>query len=203
MLISGHQKQKSIPPNSQVKIEHKYDAPSAARTVADGYVLIDGEKFKYREVDADEVWEAEAILAANKHSGEWDSDLLRVMVADLPTMDLGLAGFSDEDLDAMKISVPKISVSLPEPESEYDDTEDESEEEVEETDEEYLKNNPGPDSEVHKEIIGENPFLAVEEKTEVEGKKYVLIIDCDNNDHKAELKKKLQEIVTSHGARFF
>lgn len=99
-LISGHQRKKLFSENGNIVIEKTYQSPTQARTVAEGYVEINGERFKYREVDADKAWEAEALLAANKHGGEWDNEKLLEVFA-IPNIDVELTGF---EIDEIKIS---------------------------------------------------------------------------------------------------
>lgn len=207
-LVSGHQRQKSLPADAKIHIEVKHDVPTKAMTVADGYVLIEGERFKYREVDADPTWEMEALLAANKHSGEWDKDLLKLAIADLPDLDLNLAGFDSLELKAMDIEIPKFQApSLPSPiaSHEFEDESEESEGSDEDADKKYLEENPGPDSRLEKERIPStvNAFDAIEEKTDIVGKRFVIIIDCPDEKTKQELREKLRSQVTEAGAKFF
>ncbi len=131
-LISGHQRQKSIPADSQVVIQMECE-PTEARTVAEGYVEANGERFKYREIDADEVWETEAMLAANKHGGEWDQQLLQDAIS-LSGLDLEVSGFDIPELKEIDIKPPEF-----------------------ESDEEYARNNPGEDENLNKEVIGGPP----------------------------------------------
>lgn len=204
-LVSGHQRQKSLPQDATIKIETKYDAPTKAMTVAEGFVLIDGEKFKYREVDADPTWEMEALLAANKHSGDWDKDLLKLAVIDLPDIDLEIAGFSEleiEELDLPKVSIDDDVTAVTEAPSE--------EEEEEQSDEDYLKENPGPDSNLAKEQIpsmvnndAKSAFDNIEEKTDIVGKRFVIIIDCPSEDVKQSLRDTLRPQILESGAKIF
>src|SRR5574343_2066148 len=120
-LVSGHQRQKALPPKSTIKTDQKYETPTRTGTVAEGYVLIEGERFKYREVDWDEQTEMEALLAANKHGGEWDEDLLKIAFADFPTMNFEIAGFDAPKFNLPAPTVQPVAVS----------------EEPEETDEQY------------------------------------------------------------------
>lgn len=217
-LVSGHQRQKSLPADAKIHIEVKHDVPTKAMTVAEGYVLIEGERFKYREVDADPTWEMEALLAANKHSGEWDKDLLKLAIADLPDLDLNLAGFDSLELKAMDIEIPKLEAPAfsspfvgpasggdPDDSDHYEDEEEESEGSDEDADKKYLEENPGPDSMLEKERIPStvNAFDAIEEKTDIVGKRFVIIIDCPDEKTKQELREKLRSQVTEAGAKFF
>jgi DNA modification methylase len=121
-LVSGHQRQKALG-DGEIKIQKQYTEPTKARTVAEGYVTIDGEKFKYREVDADAQWESEAMLAANKHGGEWDETLLKEIFAE--NISLELAGFELPELNALAIEPPAYEATPTEektPPKEEDET---------------------------------------------------------------------------------
>lgn len=209
-LISGHQRQKSIPQDATIKIEVKHEKPTKANTVAEGYVEIDGERFKYREVDADPTWEMEALLAANKHSGEWDKDLLKLAVIDLPDIDLEIAGFDDMEIESLDL--PKISIDDNEEEEEQEEDIDkgahqsEAFGDEEESDEEYLENNPGPDTSLEKERIPSmvnDAFEKIEEKTEIVNKRFVIIIDCPNEETKQSLRDQLKDLIKESGAKIF
>lgn len=100
-LVSGHQKQKITPEESEIFIEKKYEKPTMAGTIATGYVLINGERFSYRSVDWDEPTELAAMIAANKHGGEFDLGALEQIILDLDhaNYDLDLTGFDSIELD--------------------------------------------------------------------------------------------------------
>lgn len=206
-LVSGHQRTKTIPADAKIVIDKKYDAPTRAKTVAEGYIEFEGEKHKYREVDADEKWEMEALLAANKHGGTWDADILRLAVHDIPDLDLEIAGFDQSELKEMniKIEIPVFEEPVFTDESENEDDEPGAEEE-EESDESYLENNPGPDSSVSKENISTaktDAFQSIEETTEVLGKRFVIIIDCPSEEKKQELRGLLRPMIVEAGAKIF
>lgn len=76
-LVGGHQTSKLLPKDAEITILKTYETPTAKRTVASGYVEVDGERFPYREVDADEKWHRGATIAANKHGGQWEEDILK------------------------------------------------------------------------------------------------------------------------------
>lgn len=71
-LMGGHQRIKQVPADAKVFIEKSYKNPSRTGTVAEGYILFNGEKFSYREVEWTEEKEMAANIAANKGAGEWD-----------------------------------------------------------------------------------------------------------------------------------
>jgi len=98
-LIGGHQRAKALPPDAVLRIENRCPVTSSG-TVAFGYVLIGVERFNYREVDWDEVTEKAANIAANKHGGEFDDDILKEWLLDLDTqnIDMDLTGFDKDEL---------------------------------------------------------------------------------------------------------
>jgi len=100
-LEGGHQRGKIIPKDAEIVIEQSYEIPTKTGTVAEGYVLYKGERFKYREVDWDADTAQLANLAANKQGGEWEDNLLKEILIDLDknNADLKLAGFDDLELE--------------------------------------------------------------------------------------------------------
>lgn len=71
-LVGGHQRAKLFEQNAKVVIETVHRRPTRTGTVAEGYVVFNGERFKYREVSWDPQKEKAANIAANKGAGEWD-----------------------------------------------------------------------------------------------------------------------------------
>ena len=185
-LISGHQRKKTMPGDAKIVIERTYDPPTQARTIAEGYVEIDGEKFKYREVDADQQWETEALLAANKHQGEWDDGMLRTLIADNKNIDIGLAGFTLDDVQNFKLDLGFLKKEEPE------------------SDEEYVKNTPQTTEQIPTENPNDsNPFDSVDEETEPQGRQIVIIISCESDEQKKKLKELVKPIVEENGAKIF
>lgn len=90
-LVGGHQRCKVIPPDAEITITQMYDPPSRTGTVAEGYILIEGEKYSYREVDWDDAKEKLGNLAANNQGGENDEDMLQSLLADLDNLDIDLS----------------------------------------------------------------------------------------------------------------
>jgi hypothetical protein len=169
------------------------------------------------------------MLAANKHQGDWDKDMLKLVFADFPEIDAEIAGFDVPELEALgipKIRIPKITVDPFADDAEEggdapldleDVTEDEDTEEDldrEESDEEYVKNTPEVSEQIPTEKLPSlinnkvenqktNPFDKIEEKTEVPGRRIVIIIDCPTEEVKKELREKLRVQVEEKGAKFF
>lgn len=100
-LVGGHQHKKVMPPEAEIVITQEFEPPTARGTVANGYVVWNGEQHKYREVDWDDTTELAANLAANKHGGDWDPALLPEALADLQIaqFDMPLTGFDDMEID--------------------------------------------------------------------------------------------------------
>lgn len=102
-LVGGHQRIKVLPPDASIVIMQSYDSPTPAGTVAEGHVLIAGEKFKYREVDWDEQKEKAAMIAANKHGGSWDEDQLSELLTELEEQgyDSELMGYERDEIEEL------------------------------------------------------------------------------------------------------
>lgn len=193
-LAGGHQRVSVIPPSATITIEKKYDVPTKTGTVAEGFVSIDGENFKYREVDWSKDREAAAMIAANKHGGEWDTDLLKVNLADIGDIDISLTGFDHDELKEIGFELAPIEIE-----------ETFSREEEEETDEQYVRNQEKTEEKIDTQKIPSTdaPYEKVEEKTEIVNKRFVIIIDCPDQDIKDSLKEKLQPEITQAGCKIF
>ena len=89
-LVGGHQRQKVLSPDSKINLTESYLEPTSVGTVAVGHVIIDGEKFNYREVDWDDNKEKAANIAANKGAGEWDYPQLTDWMKELKDADYDL-----------------------------------------------------------------------------------------------------------------
>lgn len=190
-LVSGHQRQKSLPADAKIVVEKKYDQPTSSHTVAEGYVEFGDERIKYREVDAPDSWEVEAMLAANNHGGEWDEGLLKVLIADFPSIDLNISGF-----DMPKLKALNIEVKMPKPQ--YI--------EEEQTDEQYIASEEKTTEEIPTENAGGeagNAFAETEEVKEAPGRRIVIIIDCPSEEVKQTLREKLRNDIESCGAKLF
>jgi hypothetical protein len=98
-LAGGHQRHKVMPAEAQI-FSQKLDVPDPQGTIAWGYVMHEGTRFQYREVDWPEEKELAANLAANKHGGDWHYPKLTEIILKLDAMnyDLDLTGFLPPDL---------------------------------------------------------------------------------------------------------
>lgn len=114
LLVSGHQRA-NIMDEGEVVIEQRYKKPNKQGTVAEGYVNHKGERYKYREVKWEESAERAAMIAANKHGGEWAGPELKELLLELDSgqFDITLTGFSMEELEAMMTAAPPERGSTP------------------------------------------------------------------------------------------
>lgn len=109
-LIGGHQRKQHLPPDAEVHVTERLTKPNAQGTVAVGYVVADGERWAYREVDVDEQREAAMNVAANKGGllAEFDvpklADLLSTL--DAEGYDATLTGFDAKELEDLLTWTP-------------------------------------------------------------------------------------------------
>lgn len=98
-LIGGHQRKDVFPKDSKLVIEKKYSKPTKVGTVAEGYIVANGERHSYREVEWDKVKEKAANIAANKGAGDWDQTLLGEWMKELEGFgfDLDLTMFNEDE----------------------------------------------------------------------------------------------------------
>lgn len=95
-LVGGHQRIKVIPKDAIIE-KTELSERSRTGTVAHGFIIIDGEKYSYREVDWDETKEKAANIAANAHGGDWDEEKLGELLKELSSdvnFDIDLTGFT-------------------------------------------------------------------------------------------------------------
>lgn len=74
-LVGGNQRAR-VMKDGEIVLENQYDEPTRTGTVADGFVVHEGERYAYREVDWDEATEKKALIVANVHAGEFDMEIL-------------------------------------------------------------------------------------------------------------------------------
>lgn len=76
-FIGGNQRSKIFQQKgAELEITQRYETPTKTGTVAQGFILVDGEKYSYREVDWDKRKEESANIRANKIGGSFDFDIL-------------------------------------------------------------------------------------------------------------------------------
>lgn len=100
-LIGGHQRIKHLKLDAPITIEHTLEEPNAQGTVATGYIEHAGERWKYREVDVDEMTEGAMNVAANKHGGDFDNHRLADLLTELDAggFPMHLTGFDEQELE--------------------------------------------------------------------------------------------------------
>lgn len=110
-LVSGHQRVKSFGSNAVVMLEKEYKKPTRTGTVGEGFILFDGERYRYREVSWDDATQKAATIAANKSAGEWDLPLLASYFDDLEDfgVDLDLTGFDELELKGIRKETTTVS----------------------------------------------------------------------------------------------
>lgn len=98
-LVGGHQRAKIFDKSAEIVIENLYQEPTRTGTTAEGYVVLKGERFKYREVNWDDATEKAANIAANKGAGEWDAGKLMEWFSELNDLkfDLDLTMFDEAE----------------------------------------------------------------------------------------------------------
>lgn len=102
-LVGGHQRVKVFAEEGgTVTITEKMPAPDKRGTVALGWVEAGGARHSYREVEWDETTEKAANIAANKHGGEFDNEVLSEILKELDgKIQVDLLGFTQEDIEAI------------------------------------------------------------------------------------------------------
>lgn len=113
-MISGHQRVKNIDADCKITKKPHTDATG---TVALGYIDTPAGRLAYREVDWPEEKEKKANIAANKHGGEFDDDLLKELLEDLKLddpLDIELIGFDEKEFNAL-LNIGMLDGPLPEP----------------------------------------------------------------------------------------
>lgn len=104
-LVGGHQRTNAFKSKKAiVSITDTLAVPSRTGTIATGYIIVDDEKFSYREVAWDEEKEARANILANKVSGQWDFDMLAnafdvdtLLASGWKASEIGFATTKDQD----------------------------------------------------------------------------------------------------------
>ena len=113
-MISGHQRHTHFPDNAPIVILERLKRPSRAGTVAYGYIEHQGDRFAFREVLWDEVKEDAAMIAANRHGGDWDLKVLSGLVSDLDQQNYPgkLFGFSESELEDLLAPLQKSAANI-------------------------------------------------------------------------------------------
>jgi ParB-like chromosome segregation protein Spo0J len=100
-LVGGHQRIQLLD-KAPITITRRYPKPTNKGTTAEGFVVHQGERFTYRVVDWDANKEMAAMIAANKHGGDWDELKLKEVLSSLKASDfenIELTGFDLHELE--------------------------------------------------------------------------------------------------------
>ena len=114
-LISGHQRVKTFAPESDLTVTKKYAKPTSSGTVAEGFILSNGEKWAVRIVSWDDSKEKAAMIAANQGAGEWDKTMLGTLFRELDgdDFDLELTLFDEPEREEFFLSDDDESETAP------------------------------------------------------------------------------------------
>lgn len=120
-LVGGHQRLEAFKQtvNPKIVIAERFDKPTRAQTVALGYVIIEGERFGYREVAWPLEYEKAANIAANRIQGEFNTDQLAEVMASIGPELQALTGHDDAEIAKLLDQVGE----LPEDDREPDEPE--------------------------------------------------------------------------------
>ena len=101
-LVGGHQRSKLFETDSDITITKQYAKPTKTGTVAEGFCVMNGERYSYRAVSWPKHKEMAANIAANKGAGMWDMPELAVWMKELSNFDIdfdmNLTMFDDDEL---------------------------------------------------------------------------------------------------------
>lgn len=102
-LVGGHQRVTAFTADKQAKvvITSRLETPDATGSIAFGHVETNGTRYGYREVQWDTQREEAANLAANQHSGEWDTDMLGDILKGMDIETRHLAGFDEDEMRSL------------------------------------------------------------------------------------------------------
>jgi hypothetical protein len=76
-LVGGHQRTNYfLQGKAEIEIDKEYVMATSTGTMAEGYIVLDGERYAYREVYWTPEQEERANILANKAGGEWDMEIL-------------------------------------------------------------------------------------------------------------------------------
>lgn len=76
-LIGGNQRSKAVNlAECEIELTNEYAEPTRTGTIAEGYVLWEGERYSYRQVRWTAAQCEQANITANKLGGDWDFDIL-------------------------------------------------------------------------------------------------------------------------------
>jgi len=104
--VGGNQRGKILGENGKYEIEivSRKRKPDEQGTIAVGYIIWEGKRYAYREVDWDEETERRANIVANKLGGSWDTEILREYWEEEELKD---SGWKEEELKEIYVEEDK------------------------------------------------------------------------------------------------
>lgn len=106
-LVGGHQRNRALPESASIEIDgQRRRTPNDQGTVAVGWIMLDGERWRYREVKVDLETEQAMNLAANKFGEQmWDYDKLAAKLGVFSgSADATLSGFTAAEIEALLVT---------------------------------------------------------------------------------------------------
>lgn len=132
-LVGGHQRVeafKALGKSAQVEIAQRLEQPTKTGTIAIGFVIIDGERYGYREVVWDKARQQAANIAANRISGEFDIDLLAQVTYQIQQANpelVELTGQREAEVKKLMESIGVVDAEQPDDSKQKDEDEDSNE----------------------------------------------------------------------------
>lgn len=128
-LVGGHQRIKHFQStNAQIEIAQRLEQPTKRGTVAIGFVILDGERFAYREVQWDKATQQAANIAANRIGGEFDVNLLAEVTYEIQQANPDLAeltGQTEKEVLKLMESIGVVEAVPANEDSQQDDDKNE------------------------------------------------------------------------------
>lgn len=102
-LVGGHRRKDAMIADGDAPIEitHRYESPTTTGTIAEGFLLYNGERFKYREVAWDLDFEQAANIAANEIQARFDDDKRAEVLAQMSEKARALTGLTQDKIKAL------------------------------------------------------------------------------------------------------
>ena len=112
-LVGGNQRSTIFDiKDCEIDIKEEYKKADPQGTVAIGFIVWEGRKYGYREVDWSEDWEKEANIFANKLGGEWDMDVLKFNFPIEQLLEWGFTNINATIGDAKEAEVVEFEKSV-------------------------------------------------------------------------------------------
>jgi len=126
-LVGGHQRVKKFQTtNAQIEVAQRLEQPTKRGTIAIGFVVLDGERYAYREVVWDKATQQAANIAANRIGGEFDLEVLAEVTYEIQQANpdlVELTGQTQKEVDKLMESIGVKDAETPAPENQDNDDE--------------------------------------------------------------------------------